>query len=93
MAKAVVIYHFVQMMKNVTCLPVLALVHYPVTTYQGHFVELVAKINVFMEEKLRMELKCHRFDVTEVDVFSLFYHQKKMDVRYRNRLSVMFKTA
>ena len=37
---------------------------------------LVGKINMFFSEKLRMELKCHRSDVTDVDVFNVFYHTK-----------------
>ena len=49
---------------------------YHITAYEGHFIVLVGKINMFSSEKLRMELKCHRSDVTDVDVFNVFYHTK-----------------
>jgi hypothetical protein len=37
---------------------------------------LGGKINMFFLGKLRMELKCHRFDVTDVDIFYIFYRAK-----------------
>ena len=42
---------------------------------QCHFHEVVGIIKV---EKLGMELKCHYYDVTNVDVFNVFYHKKTM---------------
>ena len=55
---AVDIHHVIQMMKYVIRLPVLA---------------LDGKINMFFLEKLRMELKCHRCDIMNIDDLSIFY--------------------
>jgi hypothetical protein len=49
---------------------------YHITAYQGHFLVLVGKINMFFLEKLRMEMKCHHYDVMEVDFLNLFSHTK-----------------
>ena len=43
-----------------SCLPVLALVVYHTTAYEGHFIVLVGKLNIFFHEKLGMKLKSHR---------------------------------
>ena len=58
------------MNKNVTRLPVLGLVFYPITTYQGHFFVLVGKLSMFFHEKHRTELKWHHSDVSNVDVLT-----------------------
>ena len=46
-------YHMIQMMKKCHHLPVLELVFYPSKAYQGHFLVLVGKINMFFLEKFR----------------------------------------
>jgi len=44
---------------------------------------------MFLLEKLRIGLKCHRYDVTDIDVFIVFYLlYKNMDMETD---SVMFK--
>ena len=63
-------------MKNVIHLSVLALMFYPITADQVISLLLGGKINMFFLGKLRMELKCHRFDVTDVDIFYVFYRAK-----------------
>ena len=47
----------------------------------SHFLVLGGKINMFFLGKLRMELKCHRYDVTDVDIF-LRILPCKNDFRY-----------
>jgi hypothetical protein len=67
-----------QMIKNVTHLPILALVFYPITTYQGHFIVLFHKLNMFFHEKLNMDRKFYCYYVANVDVlaYRVFYHTK-----------------
>jgi len=38
---------------------------------------LVGKLDMFYHGKLRIELKCHRYDVTDADVFNVFLPQYK----------------
>ena len=66
------------MMKNVICQPVLLLVFYLVATYQDNLLVQVGKINMFFLENLRMEPKCHCYDVTYVVMFIVFHHTKTM---------------
>jgi hypothetical protein len=44
----------------------------------SHFLVLVGKIKCSFWKKLRMELKCRRYDVTDGDVYSIFYLTKTM---------------
>ena len=71
-------------MKNVICQPVLLLVFYLVATYQDNLLVQVSKINMFFLENLRMELKCHCYDVTYVVMFIVFHHTKTMSDTERN---------
>ena len=50
---------------------------------------LVGELSTFFHEKHRTELKWHRNEVSNVDVFDIFYIQSL----YRIRLSIMFKLA
>jgi len=59
------------MIENAINLPVLSYYCLP-----RSFLVLVGKINMFFLEKLRMEMKCHHYDVTDVDVLNLFSHTK-----------------
>lgn len=61
----------------VICLPVQALIRYPIMACQCHFHGVVSIINIV---KLSMELKCHYDDVTDVDGFFKTYSiiQKQM---------------
>ena len=79
------------MIKYVIRLPVPALVFYPIMAYQCHFHEVVGIINMFFLEKVRMELNSHHYDVTDVDVFYVFYHTKMMSDTKTD--SVMVKSA
>jgi hypothetical protein len=45
-ARAVDIFHVVELMKDVSHLPVIALVFCTMTDYQGHFSVLVGEINI-----------------------------------------------
>ena len=57
---------------------VLVLDIYPSTAYQSHFIVLIDNINIFLYvKKNEMELKCHHYEVTDVDIF----HHTKHDVR------------
>lgn len=64
------------MMKNVICQPVLILVFYLVTTYQDNLLVQVGKIDMFFLENLRMELKCHCYDIMNIYVLNIFYYTK-----------------
>lgn len=72
------------MIKNVTRLPVLASVFNLVTALSSHFLVVFCKINMYLLGKLRMELICHRYDVTNVDVFNVFYHTNMTSDMERN---------
>jgi hypothetical protein len=74
------------MMKNVTRLPLQALVFYPDTASQGHFIVLVGKIVMVLLEKLKMELKYLHYDVMNVVFCKVFYNTK---TKSDNRLSIM----
>jgi hypothetical protein len=41
-----------------------------------HFFVMTGKIDMLVQEKFRIELKYHRFDVSDVDVFNVFYNTK-----------------
>lgn len=59
------IHHVIQMMiKTVIRLPILALVFYPITVYN-----VISDFLMLVFLKVRLELKCHRYDVTDVDEF------------------------
>ena len=49
---AIEIYHVIQ---NVICLPNPAMVFNPILACQGHFLELVGKINMFFLKKLSFQ--------------------------------------
>jgi hypothetical protein len=60
----------------------MALVHTALAEV-GTFYTITSKsvfdyVGIIKVEKLRMELKCHYYDVTDVDVFNVFYHKKTM---------------
>jgi hypothetical protein len=45
--------------------------------YNGHFIMLpVSKINMFFHEHFIIELKCHRYDVKDVNASNIFYNTK-----------------
>jgi hypothetical protein len=53
--------------------------HSPGVSYYGlprSFLVLIREINMFFLEKLRLRLEYDRYDVTDVDVFIVFYHTK-----------------
>jgi len=57
---------------------------YPITAYKGHFIFLVDNITIFLHEKHKMELKCHRYDVTDVEIFKVFHQTTKRRPMYIN---------
>ena len=88
------IYHVIQTLNN--C-------HSPASSsiffisYYGlprSFIVSVREINMFFLEKLRMELKYHHYDVTDVEVFIVFYHTKTTtDTKTQQRIFHNVKTA
>ena len=43
----------------------------------SHFIVLVSKINMFFHKQIRMEMKCHCYDVVDVDISNIFYNSWK----------------
>lgn len=60
--------------ENVVPLPALALFFF--FAYNGHFIMLVSKINMFFHENFIIELKSHGYDVTDVNASNIFYNTK-----------------
>jgi hypothetical protein len=59
----------------------------------GYFLVLIGKISMFFLEKLRIELKCHHSNATDVDIFTVFYYTKTTsDTKqtFRNVITVVF---
>jgi hypothetical protein len=67
-----------QMIKNITPMPVLVLIFYPNTANQRSFPCAGRYNKHVLPGKIRMELKCHWCDITDVDVSIVFYHLKML---------------
>ena len=49
---------------------------YVFTAYQGNFLVLIGGRNMFFLKKCTIDLKCHRYDVTDGDIFNVFFRTK-----------------
>lgn len=58
-------------------MPVLSLAFYLIMVYQGRFLILVGKLNIFFwEKKTENGAEIHRYEEAHVDFLNVFYHQK-----------------
>ena len=75
------------MITNVIPMSVLLLFLLSIVVYHYHSIVLVGKIYMCDLENLRMEPNCHRHDITDVEVSSVF----SKGIRFRKLHSVMLK--
>jgi hypothetical protein len=69
--------NFSQIIKNVTAISIFGFLSY--YSLPSHILVLVDKTNMFFHKRFRMELKCHLYDISNVDDCILPY---KNDARY-----------